>query len=367
MSDTSELDWVALAEYLAGGADADRAAAIERWVGEDPDRRVLIERLRGVWERNGHTNVKAFDVVETERQVLQRIAPRDALRNAPLRTSSVSHRRATAWMLAAAGVCGVVLGSVVLRNSRATPQARATQPSQTYATTAGQTATVRLRGGSHVTLGPATTVRVSVGDAGIETIATVEGEAFFAVTHSATTPFVVRAGAAETRVLGTAFVVRHYANESRTRVVVTEGRVAVQGQLRGATWGAPAVLVVRTLAEVGDSGEVRVTPNVALDDYTAWTMGRLSFHGTPLRDVVADLARTYGADIRVTDSLLAQQPITLSASVAADPLSAVMDFLARAADAHWVRVKNTFTLEPGRAASTSSPSHFPSPEIQYGR
>jgi ferric-dicitrate binding protein FerR (iron transport regulator) len=268
-------------------------------------------------------------------------------------------------------IAGVSLGAVVgvlalmtIARGRIGPSDVA-GPVRTYATVAGQTAAVTLRDGSRMLLGPATTVRVTATRRGA-TVADVSGEAFFTVTHRSDAPFLVRVGAVETRVLGTAFDVRRYATDGRTRIVVTEGRVAVGHTTRSGA-SRPTVLSARMMADVSDSGDVRVVPNVAIEDATGWIQGRVRFHGTPLKQVLADLGRVYDADMRVTDSLLAAQPITLSASVANDPLPAVMDFLARAADAHWVRDGRAFVLIPGRTPRMSHPSRFLKPTKQYGR
>jgi ferric-dicitrate binding protein FerR (iron transport regulator) len=238
----------------------------------------------------------------------------------------------------------------------------------TYATVAGQTATVLLQDGSSVTLGPATSLHLSTGDRQRATVATVVGEAFFVIAHHSAAPLLVRTGMVEAQVLGTSFGVRQYRDESSAHIAVTEGRVAIRGRRDGVMVGTSTVLTMHALAQIDDSGQVRLLPETAVDEYTGWTAGRLVFHGAPLRNVIADLARTYGADIRVTDSLLAKQPVTLTASVSVDPLPAVLDFLARAADAHWERVHGTLLLMPGRAASTIPlPSHFPTLEKHYGR
>ncbi|RYZ94255.1 MAG: hypothetical protein EOP47_28175, partial [Sphingobacteriaceae bacterium] len=55
----------------------------------------------------------------------------------------------------------------------------------------------------------------------------VEGEAFFDVTHDADKPFIVRSGEISTQVLGTSFNVKAYADEHLLKVNVVSGKVGV--------------------------------------------------------------------------------------------------------------------------------------------
>lgn len=247
-----------------------------------------------------------------------------------------------------------------------------------YATVSGQQATVTLHDGSRVTLGPSTTLRVGQTDA--QTAVTVQGQALFHVAHHSDRPFVVRTGRSFTRVLGTTFLVRQYTADHATRVVVVDGRVSVRGvrgnngnNRIGTTTADPqAVLTANTSAEVNDSGQVIVTPNVVVDDYTGWTNGVLQFHNTPARDVITDLGRTYGVDIQLADSTLASHPLTWTVSVATQSLTDVLDGLATILDAHVVRDGTSITLKPGRTTvRKSTPRHMPSHlltlEPQYGK
>jgi ferric-dicitrate binding protein FerR (iron transport regulator) len=93
------------------------------------------------------------------------------------------------------------------------------------------------------------------------------------------------------------------------RVVVAEGKVALRHDtLRINT---PPVLTLRRgdLARVDRSGAATLTPNVDVREYLAFTEGRLVFDNTPLNEAVHQLARWYGADIRLADSASVQRPV----------------------------------------------------------
>jgi transmembrane sensor len=122
-------------------------------------------------------------------------------------------------------------------------------------------------------------------------------------------PFRVHAGRAVTEVLGTKFDVRAYREDSTVAVAVAEGSVAVEPTDR-----PPASLVLHhgDLAHLDSTGDVKVEHGIAIDQYLAWTEGRLEFVNAPLREVIPELVRWYDLDIRLADSNLATRPLTAS-------------------------------------------------------
>jgi ferric-dicitrate binding protein FerR (iron transport regulator) len=175
-----------------------------------------------------------------------------------------------------------------------------------YATTTGQQEIITLQDGTRITLAPQTTVRL-VRFTSRERLIALDGEAAFDVAHAGSEPFVVQTGDVSTRVLGTSFVVRHYASDSHVRVAVTDGKVAV------ASHTAQRPSVVLPAGYVGDvtdstASSMRVT-DMAL--YTGWLDGHLSFHEAPTPEVLAALSRWYGYEFRLADSTLASRNLTI--------------------------------------------------------
>jgi transmembrane sensor len=246
--------------------------------------------------------------------------------------------RRARWGVAGAGLAAAaVLAVAVLRRP-----AEGTAPLR-YATATGQRATVRLPDGTRVILGPSTTLVASEGYNEEARTLTLQGEAFFEVTHDARRPFVVRAGPALVRDLGTAFVVRAGAATGRTAVTVTEGAVAlaVADPAQAPTGGRrlirpePADTAGAVLLRAGERGLVdrpasappgaaarvrRLTAALAaapgtapgVADDLAWTTGRLVFRDAPLTEVADGLRRWYGLTLRVVDPALTDRTLTAS-------------------------------------------------------
>jgi len=250
-------------------------------------------------------------------------------------------------------VCG--LGVLLSRSSD-----EAFHP-QRFATGVGQRSTIRLTDGSRVILSPRTSITV-VGDR-----VDVAGEAYFHVTPHLTRAFSVRTEDATVQVLGTAFVVRRYANEHGTRVVVEDGRVAVHSENRRRS----LVLSANTMALVTDSN-MAVTQGVVAKEYTGWGHGILSFDHATLHDVLSELAHAFGADIRITDTTLAQQILSLDVSMTNQSLPDILAPVCDAAGSHYIVKNDIYLVSPGRIArrtSTQAPQRYsiPKPEMHYGR
>ena len=134
----------------------------------------------------------------------------DALRTAALHCGRLSDeqvralRRRRRSVVVAATTAPLVAVLLALGLRMAPPPAAVAPSPQLFATRAGERATATLADGTTVRLNGATRLQVVYTTAG-RSARLLAGQAFFDVRHDAARPFVVRAGASRTRVLGTAF------------------------------------------------------------------------------------------------------------------------------------------------------------------
>ncbi|GAB3461483.1 FecR domain-containing protein [Massilia terrae] len=129
-----------------------------------------------------------------------------------------------------------------------------------------------------------------------------QGEAWFEVAKDKSKPFIVEAGDARVRAVGTAFAVRRFANG--TEVLVTEGTVEVwnetgAAQKRSMTAGERAFL-----AKEAQAIAVTHQPN-EVNRMLAWREGKLILANQTLSEAVADFNRYSTKAIVVTDPALA--------------------------------------------------------------
>jgi ferric-dicitrate binding protein FerR (iron transport regulator) len=196
-------------------------------------------------------------------------------------------------------------------------------------TTVGQRAMITLPDGTQLTLAPGSEVRYDprFGRSG-RRLVRLDGEAYFEVSRVSRTPFSVVTATSSTDVLGTAFTVRAYQSDSLVRVAVTEGKVALRA--RTSTPGTGTTLVNGDLGLITTAGLATVVRDVDVTQYTSWMQGKLTFHQTPLRDVITELERWYDVKIVVTDTALASAPLvgtlpTQSAEQAVARIAAVLN------------------------------------------
>src|SRR5437016_9776290 len=281
-----------LERYLAGETSARDAEIVRAWLAEDAAHAQLLADLRPI-KHVANDTPPPTSVDAAWMQAVKTLGLR--------RKPRVLRRLLMVALAAAAVLIAVIGGGRVLRRA---PQWKE------YATAPAQRMVIRLQDGTQVTIAPKSRVRYTAGFGRAHRDLYLDGEAYFQVAPDSQRPLRVHTSGSVTEDLGTAFVVRAYADQVATEVVVAEGRVALW---RADTTAAsrPALLLgARDLGRVEPGGGATVRRGVDLARQLAWTRGVLSFDGTPLGEVVRTLERWYNVEIRVADSALAARRLT---------------------------------------------------------
>jgi transmembrane sensor len=309
-----DADWEALARYYAGESTDAEAAAVRAWLAANPAEAARFEAIEAGIQRVSadlHADIDveaALKRVAVRRDEAAQEKPRLVPAATPqraARTPAAPSHRSTMWSwrvpaLAAAGVGAIALGALVLRSRNGAPSTPAVAVAAKEMTTGvGQRDSIRLADGSRVLLGPMSRLRVLSGFGGSTRTVELRGDGLFDVQHDDAHPFVVRAGDAVIRDVGTTFTVEA-SDSSQVRVVVTSGTVHV----------ATAADSSGVLLQAGDIGDVRagqgpvVRRKAANQSDLAWTRGQLAFRNAPLTTVADELKRWYGIDLVLADSSL---------------------------------------------------------------
>jgi transmembrane sensor len=93
---------------------------------------------------------------------------------------------------------------------------------------------------------------------------------------------------------------------------------------------------------IDERGRLSRVSGVDTSAALAWARGELVFNDTPVRAVVAELRRWYGADIRVGDDVVAARPLT--ASFDNESLDVVLKALTNATGTRVVRHGAAITI-----------------------
>ena len=231
----------------------DSLRELEAWLGQDPRREGAFLRAQAIWAR------------------LDRAALAEGRMHEP---SSPSRRRAlvgrgAAAVAAASAGAWFAFGGLHVETAR------------------GEVRHVPLPDGSGLDLNTKSRISVAM-EPSRRTMRLELGEAWFQVKMDPASPFVVEAGSARIRAIGTAFAVRRY--EDSVEVLVTEG--VVSAWLLGREQSAIRL-------EAGDKGRL-VSEGVAsriasgpaeIDRRLAWRSGTIDLAGESLEQAVSEFNR----------------------------------------------------------------------------
>lgn len=269
------LEWVV---RLAEASPEEREAFI-LWIDTSAEHAAAFEQAESVW----HSELVGVAAARVETRLgAPRAIPRRASRT----------WRWSGWAAAASVLLAVLL--VWQGDPRIRLQAD-------YLTSRGEQRQLPLEDGSAVLLGSDSALAMDFLEQTREA-RLLRGDAYFEVARDAHRPFLIEAGTARIRVVGTAFSVRY--RDERVQVSVNHGLVEVSD-----VEGTSLRLAAGQEVEMVD-GHLRPLHSMNTDQALAWTKGRMVFENRQLGDIVAELRHHYPGWIVISDAQLSAQAIT---------------------------------------------------------
>jgi transmembrane sensor len=269
--------WFARLQNSAAPADDQRA--FEVWIEADPARAVAYARVEATWERAerltaiGHTSQKMAR--QADRQWMS--------------------RRAAAAALVTMGAVGVGVG--IFARARG----------QRYTTAVGQRRTTSLSDGSRVMLNTDSEVTVAYRHDRRD-LRLMRGEALFDVAKDSSRPFIVAAGDATVRAVGTQFNVR--LKDRVAEVTVIEGVVSIGDKESVERVGAQ----VPEASHLRAGGGAVIAPGAmarldldadAVSTRLAWRQGMIELRGETLEQAVTEFNRYSARKLVIGDPKIA--------------------------------------------------------------
>lgn len=282
------INWAA--RQMLGGLNAAEHKELDDWLAQDPKRRELFGEAIDVW-RAPETALAAALVEESSYE------NKGTSRNNLLSSFWRNWRIAVpiGGVLAAAAIA-LAIGPML---SPPLPPSDAVQIAQAPS---DQTSSVLLEDGSKVTL--ERKARISFDNAGAVRTATLEaGEAFFSIAKDKERPFVLDAGDAQIRVLGTQFNVNTW--DQGISVTVLEGRVSFRDK-------SSQKIVELTAGQGANILNNRSIQTFEFDvsTYADWRTGWVDAVDMPLNEVMAKLERYSDSTISVENAEIDQFLVT---------------------------------------------------------
>jgi transmembrane sensor len=279
----------------AAANDATKQRAFDAWLRLDPRHRRAMEDMSRTWQ--------ALDGLAEGMRGENLCAPAEWT---GVERTATSRRRALRFA-AAATIALAVAGALWLQMGRDV---------RILATAVGRQSHVTLIDGSVVTLNTDTILETDL-SRGARQLYLRRGEVHFQVAHDRSRPFLVHAGDAVVRAVGTEFEIRLHPDQ-HVDVVVNEGRVEVQAAAPAAPQPSSVararlahVTTVRTLS-AGEqlstaTADYSIVPlsQQQLSSEQAWREGAIIFDGQPLSQAVSEIQRYTDARIVVSDARVA--------------------------------------------------------------
>lgn len=298
MKNIAHVSETLLAKYLAAETSDQENREIEAWLNRSEENRNLFAESKKALEKaDTYYRLQRFDVDRAWKNVDVQIssAPEKTLPRRKKRTSLYSYAAllVLAFLLASLGFyLGVKHKGPAVYTEVLTAQR---QVLQSYV----------LPDGSSVTLNSNSKLTFPRKFKGDVREVSIEGEAFFDVTPNPERPFVINAGNAQVKVLGTSFSVSAYPENETVEVIVETGKVQVIQKNAELQADAKAIFLVP-----GEKGTVYAenkTPEKSVNtdpNFLSWKTHDLIFDKVPLRDVVQCLEKTYHIEIQLAEPAL---------------------------------------------------------------
>jgi transmembrane sensor len=342
-------DWEVLGRFLDGEIPDDERARIAQWMDSHPVDKELFEQLSvhaqleptadvDVEAALGkvHARINQAPVSAAAERTRLRLERGGGTGNGPSRTVIIG-----VALAAAAAIIAVV--TLKPGSSPKTPAAAA----KVYATGTGKRDSIRLADGSRVVLGPESRLTVP-GDYGTAARAvSLEGDAYFDVTHDAKKPFSVKTGTALVEDVGTTFTVESDPGETTT-VSVMSGMVRLRAAADSASGGT--VLNAGDRGVLSATGQVRAQKQAVVADDSAWTTGKLVFRDAQLSRIAGELRRWYGIRLGIADSSLKARTVNAQFENT-QPIDDVLRILSMTLGASFERQGDTATIHAGRGSN----------------
>jgi transmembrane sensor len=274
-------------DFRAGDVDGEARVRFIEWLRRSPEHIQAYLEVSGVWSELPSSDPEGrFDLAAMIAQARSEpdVTPLSPVN--PRRSPPPAAAQARGWrnlwrrpVLAAAAIA-------LLASTTALFLWIDSDTARSYSTGIGEQSTIQLLDGSTVELNARSRVKVRLTDHRRD-VALIEGQALFRVAKDKQRPFVVRAGDAEVRAVGTEFDV--YKKRDETVVTVVEGRVETFSEADGANAAAILLSAGEQLTVLPHT----VTKPMRADTVaaTAWLQKRLIFEETPLKEVAEEFNR----------------------------------------------------------------------------
>ncbi|MEI6749804.1 MAG: FecR domain-containing protein, partial [Bacteroidota bacterium] len=285
-----DIDENLLLQYLLGNADDTVRDMVGKWIDADSRNRKHLDQLETLWLETGKLNPPPLpvDLPKARERLEARIKKQEDEQVA--QQKKLLGRRYLLYAMSAAALVLLVFGIYAIL------RLQTTKVNEIEIAANASVISDTLPDGSLITLNKQSKLKYPEQFKDGKRIVILTGEAFFKVTKNPLKPFVVDAGIAKVKVLGTVFNVSAYPGKD-IRVKVNEGRVLFF-TLDPGNRDTLSILLTAGMSGILKQGALK--PEVvekSAPDKLFWANRTLDFNGTPLSVVFELVEKYYGVKI----------------------------------------------------------------------
>ena len=271
-----------ISNYLSGEAEANQVTELHQWISSDEANRELFASIRKSWALTMAYKVESETDLDQE---WSDFADRLGVSNAHASRKLRQFNRRSFLHVAAILLFLIIPSAVYFLFIMG--------PSDGVLLAEGQIIESTLPDGTQVTLNAGSSLHYPARFKGDVRKVSLDGEAYFDVSHNKEKAFVIEAKEMQIRVLGTSFYVNTSSSDNNMEVVLLSGSVQL------------TYLDKEMILQPGDkamiltaNGEIVKQENKD-PNLLAWKTKILRFDDTPLREIVGILEKVYQKDITI--------------------------------------------------------------------
>lgn len=326
----NKTDWNLLAKYMAGETNEKENNTLMDWAAKSPENRALLHDVKSDWKKMNSMEPH-FDVDKAWSKFQNRITEEPVKEQIPVQHETITGRFSMVMRIAASLLLLVVLGvaavSIANRFNKVTYTASLKDKGKS----------IELADGSVIYLNSNATLTYSKHFGKKIREVRLNGEAYFEVKHETDRPFVIYAGDARIRVLGTTFNVNSSNSEKHAEVYVTTGLVELSDRND---------LNNKVLIKPGNIGSINHEKlnlvKAKNANSVAWKTRSLDFSETPIEEVISVVRSAYDTEIVLDDIQL--DKTTITSSFQGDPLDTVIKTICRINNLTFAKSNDTIYL-----------------------
>jgi transmembrane sensor len=299
-----------ITRYLSGEATPDEMITLSGWLKEKPENQKIFEEYQKTFDAVEETKINStVDVNDEWKKFSSKIHSSGETKKEaeiiPLETGFTFLPNYFKRVMRIAAIFILVAASAYVLYY----YLKSDKPALQHMVAQNGSVESKLPDGTSVTLNTGATLDYPEKFKKNQRTVTLNGEAYFNVTHDASRPFIISAENICVEVLGTSFYVNTNGENGNIEVILTSGKVAVYQKDKPSE---------RTILEPGEKAEFSKTDQKIIksenedENYMSFKTKKLVFSDTPLNEIISTLNKVYHSDIKLKSKSIADCHVTVT-------------------------------------------------------